>query len=195
MSAGIPDGEKIVAHIAEAISHAAPTVEQATEMQDTLLLTEERAKGFRVQLLTLCVAHAERCRKEHPSISKPTMLRTVASDLIHTAAFVVRSFKRMQSEELCPARFAIVAYSNAASTLAREWGAHHPSETPFGEPLSLAQLHLETVRESVADLESDEAIHVECIARTLRNILSTGELAHKAFTLVDAERLAKEATE
>lgn len=187
------ENEEIVAHIARTIDQAAPTPEQLEGLTKARNCSRQFSEPYRLNLLLLSVLYAQDTMRAHPDVRKETMLRLAAYELMVTSAFIIRSLKRGAGEELCPARFALVAYDQARQILQRPWASKNDVievSEELGSDIrkSVAEDRLQEIREQILALPGDEAIHVECVAQTLRNILDAGRLANLAFDLVDAER-------
>lgn len=185
--------DEIVAHIAQTIGQVAPAPEQLAELQHASEQSFRFVQPLRLNVLTLSALFVQDVLHDHPEIKRETMLRLAAAELTAAAAFIVRSIKRAAGEELCPARFALAAYETADLLLERPWRSEGDA-LEFTREYSVdirrdaAEARLESIRAIIGQLPDDEAIHVECVAQTLRNILSAGRLAGFAFDLVEAER-------
>lgn len=190
----VKSNAEIVADMHSIVDAAAPP-EMVERMTAAATACHAELQAFRMNVLVLCAMHGEETMRDH-GIDRDSMMRITANELIHAAAFVIRSTKRYCGDEISPARFALVAYTIADQVLEVSWpesGDRMALEDLAPPDGSIRQAvhedRLQVVRARIKALGDDNAIRVECIARSLRNLLeAAGDHAKVALDLVCEER-------
>lgn len=187
----------LVEHIANTLATVEVSTDLAERVKHAFASTQDDVPGFQANVVMNALIFAAEMMEKH-GIDEESTMRVTAGLLQAASAILVRSAKRNVGEELCPARFAIVAYWQAEEALkGPEWSSEDEQTFRPGARLrqDWSEAMLRVKREDIAKLDADHAIRVECIARTFRNAFEAdGEHAAIAFDLVAAERAARGGT-